>query len=227
MKLLLTSSGITNKSIANSLRKLLGKPFNKSRLVFIPTASNISAEDKQWLINDLNNCKKLGFKEIGIFNIDATPQKKVWLPRLRKADVILFGGGNTYYLLHWLKKSGLGKALPELLKTKVYVGISAGSIAAAPKLTLASRSSQDLFKVFYKDEEKESPIVTKGLGLVKFHIRPHLGSSGFPDSRVKYLKEVARQVKEPIYAIDDNSAIEVEDGKIRIVSEGRFMTFNA
>lgn len=226
MKLLLTSGGITNKSIARSLRKLLGKPFNKSKLVFIPTAANISPEDKQWLINDLNNVQKLGFKEVGILNIDATPSEKVWRPRLEKADVILFGGGNTYYLLRWLKQSGLGKALPKLLKSRVYVGISAGSIVAAPTLKLSSRTSRDFFKKFYRGEPEESPVIEEGLGLVNFHVRPHLNSPGFTDSKKKYLAKVAKEVDEPIYAIDDDSAVEVADGKIRMISEGKYVVFN-
>lgn len=226
MKLLLTSSGITNKTIAKSLHKLLGKPFNKSKLVFIPTAANISPNEKDWLINDLNNCRKLGFKEIDILNIDATPQEKIWRPRVESADVILFGGGNTFYLLCWLRKSGLAKALPKLLKTKVYVGISAGSIAAAPNLSLSSGRNYDLFKIYYEDEAKESPAVTKGLGFVKFHIRPHFNSSHFPHARAAYIGEIAKKTKEPIYAIDDNSAVEVNGKKIKVVSEGKFVTFN-
>ena len=226
MKLLLTSGGITNKTIAKSLRKLLGKPFNKSKLVFIPTAANISPGDKDWLINDLNNCQKLGFKEIDILNIDATPQERVWRPRIESADVILCGGGNTFYLLLWLQKSGLIKALPKLLKTKVYVGISAGSIATAPNLSLSSQRNRDLFKLYYEDEMKESPAIEKGLGLVKFHIRPHFNSPHFPHARAKHLTEVAKTVKEPIYAIDDNSAVEVNGEKIKVISEGKFMSFN-
>ena len=137
MKLLLTSNGIANKSIARSLRKLLGKPFSKSKLIFIPTASNFSDGDKQYLINDLHNIAKLGFKKINILNIDAMPQEKIWRPRIEEADVILIGGGNTFYLMRWLKKSGLSKALPQLLKKKIYVGISAGSIVTGPNLKLA------------------------------------------------------------------------------------------
>jgi dipeptidase E len=226
MKLLLTSGGITNKTIASSLRKLLGKPFNKSKLVFIPTAANISPGDKDWLINDLNNCRELGFKEIDILNIDATPQEKIWRPCIESADVMLFGGGNTFYLLRWLKKSGLAKALPKLLKTKVYAGISAGSIAAAPNLSLSSGRNYDLFKIYYEDEAKESPAVTKGLGLVDFHIRPHFNSPHFPHARAAYISEIAKKTKEAIYAIDDNSAVEVVDGKIKVTSEGKYLTFN-
>jgi dipeptidase E len=226
MKLLLTSGGITNKTIAKSLRKLLGKPFQKSKLVFIPTAANISPGDKDWLINDLNNCRKLGFREIDVLNIDATSSERMWRPRIESADVMLFGGGNTFYLLRWFKKSGLAKALHKLLKTKVYVGISAGSIAAAPNLSLSGNKNYDLFKIYYEDEAKESPAVTKGLGLVKFHIRPHFNSPHFPHARATYIREIAKKTKEPIYAIDDNSAIEVTNGKIRVVSEGKYLIFN-
>jgi dipeptidase E len=226
MKLLLTSGGLTNKAIAKSLRKLLGKPFNKSKLVFIPTAANISPGEKDWLINDLNNCRKLGFKEIDILNIDATPQEKIWRPRIESADVILFGGGNTFYLLRWLKKSGLAKALPKLLKTRIYAGISAGSIAAAPNLSLSSNRNFDLFKIYYEEETKESPAVTKGLGFVNFHIRPHFNSPYFPHARAAYIGEIARKTKEAIYAIDDNSAVEVMDGKVKVISEGKYAAFN-
>lgn len=77
MKLLLTSNGITNVSLARSLRKLLGKPFNETNLVFIPTAANINPRNKTWLIRDLENLRALDFKEIDIVNIDATPQEKI------------------------------------------------------------------------------------------------------------------------------------------------------
>lgn len=46
VKLFLTSSGITNKSIEKALLKLLGKPFKDSHLTFIPTAANVEKGDK-------------------------------------------------------------------------------------------------------------------------------------------------------------------------------------
>jgi len=38
MKLLLTSAGISNKSIHNALVDLLGKPVSESTALFVPTA---------------------------------------------------------------------------------------------------------------------------------------------------------------------------------------------
>ncbi len=218
MKLLLTSSGFTNKSITNALLKLSGESFSKLNLVFIPTAANVEKDDKDWLITDYVNCKKLGFASIDIVDISALPQD-ICLPRIKKADVLLFGGGNTYYLMSWLKKSGLGEMLPKLLETRIYVGISAGSMVATKNLRMST--SQKLYS-----EEVFSLKDDSGLGYVNFHIRPHFNSKFFPKLITKYIKESAKEISEPVYAIDDNTAIVVDDEKIEIVSEGKWKIFN-
>lgn len=218
MKLLLTSAGFTNKSIANAFLRLSGKSFNKLNLVFIPTAADVEDGDKDWLITDYSNCKKLGFASIDIVDISAVPQD-IWLPRIKKADVLLFGGGNTYYLMSWLKKSGLEKMLTELLRTRIYVGISAGSMVATKNLRMST--SQKLYseKVFpLKDDS--------GLGFVNFHVRPHFNSKFFPKLITKHIQESAKEITEPVYAIDDNTAIVFNGNKIEVVSEGKWKKFN-
>ena len=227
MKLLLTSGGITNKTIADALRGLIGKPFDESKLVFVPTAASIEASDKSWLINDLVNCINLKWREIDILDIAATPEEKMWRSRIESADAILFGGGNSFFLMHWLKKSGLEKLLPELLKTRVYIGISAGSIIAARNLSLSSGRRRDLFELFFEEEinSGERAGIEEGLGLADFHVRPHLNSEHFPKMKAEYLGKIAKDLKEPMYAIDDQSAIEVIDDNKRIVSEGQYLTY--
>jgi len=120
MKLLLTSGGITNKSIANALFQLTKKKPEDTTIVFIPTASNVESGGKDWLITDLVNLQKLNFKSIEITDISAV-EEKIWRPSIERADVLYFEGGNTYHLMRWIKKSGLIKLFPELLKDKVYV----------------------------------------------------------------------------------------------------------
>ena len=50
MKLLLTSGGLSNKSIINALADLLQKPFSNAKLAVIPTAMNVEIGDKSWFI---------------------------------------------------------------------------------------------------------------------------------------------------------------------------------
>jgi dipeptidase E len=215
MKLLLTSAGITNKSIADALLELTGRPFSELNLAFIPTAANVEVGDKDWVIDDLVNCKKLGFKSIDIVDISALP-KEMWLPRLEMADVLLFEGGNTFHLMHWMEKSGLKELLPEMLKTKIYVGISAGSIVTSGKISL--------IKIHYKGEFDDE--ADDGLGFIDFQIRPHLNSPYFPKANLENLEKNAQELGETFYAIDDNTAIKVVDGKMEVVSEGVWKKFN-
>lgn len=219
MKLLLTSSGFTNNSIANALLELAQEPFSGLNLAFIPTAANVEEGNKGWLIDDLYNCKKLGFASIDVVDFSALP-RDIWRKRLEMAEVLLFGGGNTFHLIYWLKKSGLDKLLPKMLERKVYVGISAGSMVASKSLSLSQSK-----RLYYPEGIGEYK-GNKGLGFVDFLIRPHLNSSHFPKVRIKYLQKLAKEIPEPIYAIDDNSAVKVAGSKVTVVSEGEWKRFN-
>lgn len=209
MKLLLTSAGITNKSLASELKKLVK---GKMKIAFIPTAANTSGEEKDWLVKNYDECMALG--EIYITDIAAVG-KEIWLPILKKANVIFVGGGDADYLMKQMIKSGLKDELPALLKDRIYVGISAGGIVTNKKLSAAS-------KFLYDDEKKDSP---PGLGYVDFYVRPHLNSPYFPKVRDANLRELAEQFDGDLYALDDDSGILCVDGKIKIISEGKWIKY--
>ncbi|MDP4011695.1 MAG: peptidase E, partial [Candidatus Roizmanbacteria bacterium] len=61
---------------------------------------------------------------------------------------------------------------------------------------------------------------------VKFHIQPHLNSKLFTSIRLEHIEKHAKVLEESVYAIDDNSAIQVIDSKISVVSEGVWKKFN-
>ncbi len=219
MKFLLTSNGLSNQSIAKALFDLVGKPASETTIAFIPTAMNVGKGDKSWFIDDLSNIKKQKCKVVDIIDISALPVE-VWRPRLEASDVLFFSGGSTFHLMNWLKKSGLEQILRELLKTRVYAGISAGSIVTNPTLTLSSKDKKLYYeKTFgYADE--------KALDLVDFYVRPHLNSPHFPNIRKEFIEEVAKEINKPIYALDDRSALKVQDGNVEVVSEGEWLVFN-
>lgn len=213
MKLLLTSNGLSNQSIAKALFELTGKPASETVVVFIPTAMNVARGTKDWFINDLYNIKKQGFKFIDIVDISALP-KEVWLPKIENGDVLFFSGGNTYHLMYWLKKSGLFELLPDLLKTRVYAGISAGSIVANPSIAYTSSDKRKYYEdqFGYKSEE--------ALNLVDFYIYPHFNSPKHLDSSEKNLKRIVEETKKNAYGLDDESALKVVDGVVTIITEG-------
>src|SRR3989344_3785551 len=216
MKLLLTSGGLENKTMIDALRDLIGKDFKDTKLVFVPTAANVEKGDKWWLIGDLAKCKELGFKEVDIMDIAAVSQD-IWEPRLQNADVIIVGGGNVAYLMGQMKKSGLATILPDLLKSRVYVGIIAGSMVVAPKL------KEKIMQVIYDEPVVEND-ANEGLGLVDFLVVPHMNSPHFP--RVaELIDQVAKDIEIPCYAIDDQTAVKVVDGKVEVVSDGTWKRF--
>lgn len=217
MKLLLTSGGITNKSIAGALSDLINKRLEDTSLVFIPTASNAEKGDKGWLIDDLVNLKKQNFKSIEI--ADISTEENLWKPKIEEADVLFFEGGDTYHLMNWINRSKLNLLLPELLKNKVYVGVSAGSMVTNKKLFL--KISQIVYEENF-DGIEDIP----GLGLVDFYFLPHLDSPYFPNLRKNIIKEVLQEIPETIYALDDNSALKIIDGKIEVISEGKWFVIN-
>jgi len=218
MKLLLTSGGITNKSIAKALFDLVGKKPEDTSLVFVPTASNMEKGDKDWLINDLVNLKNQNFKSISITDISAVPDR-IWLPQMEEADVLFFEGGNSYHLMEWMNKSGLTKILPTLLKRRVYVGLSAGSMITGEDLAL--RQSQILYG---EDWERKEDMA--GLGFVDFYFFPHLSSPYFNLRKEDVIREAVKDIRGKVYAMDDNSALKIVDGKIEIISEGKYLIFH-
>lgn len=217
MKLLLTSAGLSNTSISDALFDLVGKKPEDTSLVFIPTASNKESGDKGWLIDDLINLKKQNFKSIDIADISAV-DRDVWLPKFEQADVLFFEGGDEYYLMKWIRLSGLDTLLPELLKTRVYVGVSAGSMVTGQDL------ASEIYKVVYEEDLNKE--VMKGLGFVDFYFIPHLNSEYFTKLRESNIKDAVKGIKDKVYALDDQSALKVVEGKVEVITEGEYLEFN-
>lgn len=217
MKFLLTSAGITNKSIAKALFELTQKKPQETTVAFIPTASNAEEGDKLWLIEDLISLKELQFKSIEITDISAVDET-IWKASLKRADVIYFEGGNDYHLMHWLNKTKLNEELKILLQDKVYVGISAGSIVVGPSL------QSNIFAPLYDEEAGLKEI--KSLQFTDFYILPHLNSPYFKKVTENNIKKISFQLQKTIYALDDNSAIKINNDEIEIISEGEYAVFN-
>lgn len=231
MKLLLTSNGLSNDSIANALEELAGKPRKETKIAFIPTAAfardDNKHESREWLINDLYRVKEFaGFVDV-VSLADLTSEEI--LERLAYVDVIFVGGGNTFYLSYWMEKTGLFAELPKLLETRVYAGISAGSMIATANLRAASQAIKNPAKFYdglYDELGPKGRSSATTAKLVDFLVRPHYGTFTFPSVPGDFLEAIAHDEKLPLYAIDDTSALKVVDGSVEVVTEGTWKRYN-
>jgi dipeptidase E len=242
MKLLLTSAGISNTSIHDELVDLLGKPIVESTALFIPTA--IYPFPRGAFMAWQAICGKapspfceLGWKSLGVLELTALPsiEKKAWVPSVEEADALLVWGGDPLYLSYWMHQSGLKDLLPSLRPESVYVGISAGSMAASSTIGEAysnppsgnnnALTSQNV--VFYTPEGEVSRILVtaQGAGLVDFAVIPHLGHKDHADASLVNAEKWAAHLPVPVYAIDDQTAIKVNDGTVKVISEGHWKLF--
>ena len=221
MKLLLTAAGISNPSINNALVSLLGKPIAESTALFIPTAIYALTRGpdiaRQVIRGSLGDpfCE-LGWKSLGILELTALPtiRKELWVSTLQQTDALLVGGGDCQYLSYWMQNSGLAELLPSLVRTKVYVGLSAGS------MIMTSYGTTFGHHTLPADTDK-------ALGLVNFALLPHLDNEDMPDNSLANLQKVAAGIPVPTYAIDDQTAIKVTDSGVEVISEGHWKLFTA
>src|SRR4051794_38471085 len=136
MKLLLTSSGISNSSIRQALVELLGKSIDESNALFIPTAIYPFRGGTQMAWQAVTGQTRsspanLGWKSLGLLELSVLPSidRENWVSAVQQADALLVWGGDPLFLSYWMEQSGLTEILPSLQDT-VYVGVSAGSMAA-------------------------------------------------------------------------------------------------
>jgi dipeptidase E len=231
MKLLLTSLGLTNESIQKALLDLLGKPINQSTALFVPTAIYAYPKASNYAWNFMQSIANLGWKKFGVLELTALPSlnKDAFLPEIEEADALIVGAGNGFYLSFWMKKSGLFGILSKLLeKGKTYVGISAGSMILTHSLYFDPKRFEKT-GIYYDDEyDEEGPINAsndKTMRLVDFVIRPHLNSNMIPKATLKNIEKWAAKIDVPLYAIDDQTALKIVDGKVEVITEGEWKLF--
>jgi dipeptidase E len=220
LRLLLTSSGVTNASIHDALVELLGKPVTDASALCIPTAQYghpmVGPGAGPWRFisgNSDHPMVDLGWKSVGVLELTALPSidEERWVPLVRDTDVLLAAGGDAPYLCHWMRQSGLADLLPSL--ETVWVGLSGGSMVMTPRIGEEA--------VVWKPPGGGD----RALGIVDFSIFPHLDHEDMPGNSMANAERWAAGISGPAYAIDDQTAIKVTDGTVEVVSQGHWKLF--
>ncbi|EFU69602.1 S51 family peptidase [Aliarcobacter butzleri JV22] len=200
-KLFLASSF---KDVANIFADF-EKDLKGKRVTFIPTASKVEK-----VVFYVNSGKK-ALQKLGLIidELDiSTASNDEINSKLRNNDFIYITGGNTFFLLQELKKTGADKIIiDEINKGKLYIGESAGAIVTSANVEYAKRM----------DDVKKAPNLTEfsGLNLVDFYVIPHYTNFPFEKTVEKIIEDYSSKLD--LSPISNKAAILVVDNKIDFI----------
>ncbi|MDY0192277.1 MAG: Type 1 glutamine amidotransferase-like domain-containing protein [Aliarcobacter butzleri] len=200
-KLFLASSF---KDVANIFADF-EKDLKGKTVTFIPTASKVEK-----VVFYVNSGKKT-LQKLGLIidELDlSTASNDEINNKLRNNDFIYITGGNTFFLLQELKKTGANKIIiDEINKGKLYIGESAGAIITSANVEYAKRM----------DDVKKAPNLTEfsGLNLVDFYVIPHYTNFPFEKTVEKIIEDYSSKLN--LSPISNKDAILVVDNKIDFI----------
>src|SRR3989344_3875045 len=205
--LLLTSSGM--KGTKEEILSVISNPADKVRVAHIITASKVE-EDTAYVSEDRELMREAGFN---VEDIDIEGKNKNQLMKmLEVVDIIYVQGGNAFYLLKQMRKSGFNKIIRKLLqKGIIYIGVSAGSMVAGKTIETAS---------WKKSRDKFGLMNLKGLKLVDSNIFVH-----YKPEYEAIIKQKPEKIKKKLYILTDEQALFVVGNKITLIGEGKAIIF--
>lgn len=178
-KIVLTSAGFENPVIKDKFMELVGKKTEEIRVLFVTTAA---IEPDAILVlpkclYDLLNCG-IPMENITVYDM----HKLIDISDLEKYDAIYVCGGKTSYLVDRINEVGFKEIINQYLeKGGIYIGVSAGSVAAAGNYSL-------------------------GLNFIKNNINVHC-EDGSANGRILNLDDINLTDKQAILITDEESVI--------------------
>lgn len=160
MKLFLTSAGMRMKNEIETMVGELGEPV---RCLYVVTAST-PEPDRLYVAHDRKIMDGMGWRveEVDLAEVLGEALEVA----LAFCNVVYVQGGNTFYLMKWIRESGFDRVLrPWLERGGLYIGVSAGSIVAGTDMGVAAVAGGDENAVGIED--------LQGMKLVDAVIHPH------------------------------------------------------
>jgi dipeptidase E len=187
--------------------QIAGNLLEGKTVTFIPTA-NVPEEYKLYVDEAKKALEQLGIivdeLEVSTASVEEIEHK------LRGNDFIYVSGGNTFYLLQELRKSGADKIIiDEIGKGKLYVGESAGTLIMAPNIEF----------VKHMDDVETAPELTSfdALHVVDFYPVPHHKNEPFVQATEDIIKQYGEVLQ--LQPISNNEVIVVKGDKVKILND--------
>lgn len=178
----------------------------KGRTVtFIPTASAVEK-----VVFYVHSGRK-ALEKLGLIVEDleiSTAASDEIKDKLKNNDFIYITGGNTFFLLQELKRTGADKIITEEVDSgKLYIGESAGAMVASVDVEYAQKM----------DSIKKAPALKdySALGLVNFYTVPHYNSIPFKKAAQSIIDTYGATLN--LSPISNKGAIWVQGDKMQIL----------
>lgn len=207
MSVLLTSSGLQADVVQDAFVRMLPQQPSALRAVIVTTASVQWKERNKHAVCTQDYLSTLGFTCCNFLDVETEPAES-----LRGYDVIYLNGGNPFFLLHHLRRSGAGNILKEMLGGRLLlVGASAGAVVLGPSLAVVNEFDGDLDTYGVTDY--------RGLELINFVVMPHLNRWNEEPTFAAKFRHFQALTPFPVLGIADNEALLVAENSIIRIGE--------
>ena len=206
MKKLFLSSSFVDVA---GLLPLFEKELTGKTVSFIPTASTV--EKVTFYVKAGKEALESLGMIVDVLDLSSENPDEI-RRRIAANDCIYVSGGNTFFLLQELKRTGADAVIVRAVKGgKLYIGESAGSIVA----------SKNIEYIKAMDSSKKAPELTNfdALGLTDFYTVPHVRNFPFKKAAKKIIDEYSASLN--LLAIANDEAILVENDALRVEHRAR------
>lgn len=205
MKKLFLSSYFSG--VANLFPAFTDNTCSSKKVVFIPTAS-IHEKVTFYVGADKKTLEKLGMT-IDELDVSSASHDEI-AAKISSADYVFVEGGNTFFLLQELKRSGADKLITDHINQgKLYIGASAGSMVVSKNIEYAK----------YMDKPDVAPDLNgdfSALSIVNFCIVPHYTDFPFKKAAAKIVREYSDKLN--LRPISNNQAVIVDGDTIEMIT---------
>lgn len=186
------------------LLPLLESNLKGKSVTFIPTAS-IKEKVVFYVKSGKKALEKLGLI-VNELELTTASDAEI-IAQLTNTDFIYITGGNSFFLLQELKRTGADVLITEAIKSgKIYIGESAGAIIVAKNI--------DYIKSM--DTIRQAPNLNNhdALALTEFSIVPHYTNVPFKKIAQKIVENYAETLS--LIPISNNEAVLISNNKIEV-----------
>lgn len=172
-------------NVSPTVHEIEPRPQGK-RVVFILTASAVEPWGPAHAALSKHALQRLGFEveQLDVENMPSDSAEDI-THKITEADCIYVGGGNTFFLLQELRRTGADRAIINQVRAGTpYIGESAGSVITAPNI--------GYIKLMDRTDKAPRSHRLRRIGLGRFPRGPPPSCSGHGSRRTTHSRPVWR-----------------------------------